>query len=84
MRSQMILLSALVPIVCKTVEYNFTIGYFIAAPDGSPVNVLGVNGQVPSPTIRVTQGDTLVVRVKNEDPVHVHSMHWLCVCDRLY
>ena len=42
------------------VEYNLTIGYFIARPDGRPVTVLGINGQLPSPTLEVTRGDTLV------------------------
>ena len=60
----------------RIVEYNLSIGYFQAAPDGVPVNVLGVNGQVPSPTLSVTQGDTLVVNVINEDPAHGHSIHW--------
>ena len=58
------------------VEYNFTIGYFLAAPDGSPVNVLGINNQVPSPTIDVQEGDTLIVNVVNNDPIHSHSLHW--------
>ena len=60
----------------RVVEYNLTIGYFIASPDGVAVNVLGINGQVPSPTLEVTQGDTLVVNVMNEDPAHAHSLHW--------
>jgi len=58
------------------VEYNLTIGYFIARPDGRPVTVLGINGQLPSPTLEVTRGDTLVVHVHNNDPVHAHSLHW--------
>ena len=58
------------------VEYNFAIGYFVASPDGSPVNILGINNQIPSPTIDVQQGDTLVVNVANNDPVHSHSLHW--------
>jgi FtsP/CotA-like multicopper oxidase with cupredoxin domain len=60
----------------RVVEYNLTIGYFLAAPDGVPVNVLGINGEVPSPRLDVTQGDTLVVNVVNQDPAHGHSLHW--------
>lgn len=58
------------------VEYNLTIGYFIARPDGCPVTVLGINGQLPSPTLEVTRGDTLVVHVHNNDQAHAHSLHW--------
>lgn len=58
------------------IEYNFSIGYFVASPDGSPVNILGINNQIPSPTINVRQGDTLVVNVVNNDPIHSHSLHW--------
>ena len=58
------------------VEYNLTIGYFIARPDGRPVTVLGINGQLPSPTLEVTRGDTLVVHVHNNDQAHAHSLHW--------
>ena len=55
------------------VEYDFTIHYFTAAPDGVAVNILGINGVFPAPLINVTQGDTLVVRVQNNDPVHAHD-----------
>ena len=58
------------------IEHNFTIGYFIASPDGIPVTVLGINNQIPSPSIVVNQGDTLVINVINNDPVHSHSLHW--------
>jgi FtsP/CotA-like multicopper oxidase with cupredoxin domain len=40
------------------------------------VRVLGINEQVPSPTIEVMRGDRLVVHVQNNDPVHSHSLHW--------
>mmetsp|Transcript_12782 Transcript_12782/g.40789 ORF Transcript_12782/g.40789 Transcript_12782/m.40789 type:complete len:134 (+) Transcript_12782:726-1127(+) len=55
---------------------EFTIDYFTAAPEGVAVNILGINGAFPAPLINVTRGDTLVVRVQNNDPVHAHSLHW--------
>ena len=55
------------------VEYNLTIGYFIARPDGRPVTVLGINGQLPSPTLEVTRGDTLVVHVHNTTTPSRHT-----------
>lgn len=67
---------AAVPTAPRTVEYNLTIGYFLADPDGVPVSVLGINSQLPSPTLSVTKGDTLIVNLRNEDPAHGHSLHW--------
>jgi FtsP/CotA-like multicopper oxidase with cupredoxin domain len=52
---------------------------FRAAPDGREREVWGYNGQVPGPTIRVKEGDTLRARVVNElsvpTSVHWHGMH---------
>src|SRR5262245_57201333 len=53
---------------------------FNAAPDGRSREVLGYNGQLPGPVLRVKEGDTLRVRVVNglgdvPTSVHWHGMH---------
>jgi FtsP/CotA-like multicopper oxidase with cupredoxin domain len=55
---------------------------FTTAPDGRPREVLGYNGQLPGPVIRVKEGDTLRVRVINQlgavpTSTHWHGMHQL-------
>ena len=72
----LMLLCNVLPSRADIVTYNFSISYFISQPDGHPVNTLGINKQVPSPTIKVVRGDTLVVNVQNDDQVHSHSLHW--------
>jgi len=37
--------------------------------------ITAVNGQFPGPTIRVREGDTLVVHVLNKSPYDV-TLHW--------
>jgi FtsP/CotA-like multicopper oxidase with cupredoxin domain len=53
---------------------------FTAAPDGRWREVMGYNGQVPGPTIRVREGETLRVKVVNQlgkvpTSTHWHGMH---------
>lgn len=37
--------------------------------------ITAVNGSLPGPTIRVKEGDTLVVHVFNESPYNL-TIHW--------
>jgi FtsP/CotA-like multicopper oxidase with cupredoxin domain len=53
---------------------------FTAAPDGYSREVMGYNGQLPGPLIRVKEGQTLRVRVVNRlgavpTTTHWHGMH---------
>jgi FtsP/CotA-like multicopper oxidase with cupredoxin domain len=53
---------------------------FTAAPDGRSREVMGYNGQLPGPVLRVREGDTLHVRVVNQlggvpTSTHWHGMH---------
>src|SRR5262249_30640351 len=49
---------------------------FAAAPDGRPREVMGYNGQLPGPVIRVKEGDTLRVKVVNQLGTVPTSIHW--------
>lgn len=61
----------------KEVYYDFTIRYFEAAPDGVPVQILGVNNQFPGPTIRATKNDILTVKATNQiQDRQSTTIHW--------
>ncbi|PVI00038.1 Ferroxidase [Periconia macrospinosa] len=62
---------------CATVTYNFEVAWVYANPDGLQTRpVIGINGQWPIPTIRVTKGDQLVVNVKNSLGNETTSLHF--------
>ena len=63
------------PAFAKTTEYNLTI-------DRTPVNITGhevtkvtVNGGIPAPTLRFTEGDEAVIHVTNKID-EMTSIHW--------
>ncbi len=63
------------PAFAKTTEYNLTI-------DRTPVNITGhevtkvtVNGGIPAPTLRFTEGDDAVIHVTNKMD-EMTSIHW--------
>jgi L-ascorbate oxidase len=58
------------------VEFDWTVDYMFAAPDCVEKQILAVNGQYPSPTIRAVEGDTVVVRVTNLIPTEGVVFHW--------
>lgn len=61
----------------KTVTYDFTAGWVTANPDGAFERpVIGMNGQWPLPTIEVTKGDRLIVKLHNELGNQSTSIHW--------
>ena len=59
----------------KTHEFDFTASKFQGAPDGRERTITGINGQFPGPLIRVPEGDTIRVSLKNdlEEPT---TNHW--------
>lgn len=60
-----------------TVTYDFDVSWVYANPDGLQNRpVIGINGQWPIPTIRVTKGDRLVVNVKNSLGNQTTSLHF--------
>lgn len=63
------------PAYAKTSEYSLTI-------DRTPVNITGhevkrvtVNGGIPAPTLRITEGDDVVIHVTNKMDMPT-SIHW--------
>ncbi|RMY20365.1 hypothetical protein D0867_04052 [Hortaea werneckii] len=64
------------PITCKTREYNFEVTNTTLSPDGIERLVLAVNGQMPGPAITANWGDEIVVHVKNSMQNNGTTIHW--------
>ncbi|RMY92653.1 hypothetical protein D0862_09427 [Hortaea werneckii] len=64
------------PITCKTREYNFEVTNTTLSPDGIERLVLAVNGQMPGPAITANWGDDIVVHVKNSMQNNGTTIHW--------
>jgi hypothetical protein len=60
----------------NTVSYTFHIQNITLSPDGTPKQVLAVNGQIPGPTIEANWGDMIQVTVYNDMQNNGTSMHW--------
>ena len=58
-----------------TVEYDLTIAWQEVNFTGQPVKALTINGRLPGPTLRFTEGDHAVIRVHNQMDVET-SIHW--------
>ena len=58
-----------------TVEYDLTIARQEKNFTGHPVEAMTINGQLPGPTLRFTEGDHAVIRVHNQMDVET-SIHW--------
>jgi FtsP/CotA-like multicopper oxidase with cupredoxin domain len=58
-----------------TVEYDLTIARQEVNFTGHPVQAMTINGQLPGPTLRFTEGDHAVIRVHNQMDVET-SIHW--------
>jgi hypothetical protein len=58
-----------------TVEYDLTIARQEVNFTGQPVKALTINGRLPGPTLRFTEGDHAVIRVHNQMDVET-SIHW--------
>lgn len=63
------------PAFAKTVEYNLTIERLPVNVTGKPVEKVTVNGGIPAPTLRFTDGDEAVIHVTNKMDV-ASSIHW--------
>lgn len=59
----------------KTTEYNLTIERLPVNITGTPVKKVTVNGGIPAPTLRFTEGDKAVIHVTNKMDVAT-SIHW--------
>lgn len=58
-----------------TVEYDLTIASQEMDFTGLPVEAMTINGQLPGPILRFTEGDRAVIRVHNRMKVET-SIHW--------
>lgn len=64
-----------VPAYAKTSEYNLTIERLPVNITGTPIKKVTVNGGIPAPTLRFTEGDDAVINVTNKMDVAT-SIHW--------
>jgi FtsP/CotA-like multicopper oxidase with cupredoxin domain len=57
--------------------FDFTITWDQNAPDGVKRNMFVINGQFPGPKIELTEGESVVVKLKNSSPfnttIHYHG-----------
>lgn len=58
-----------------TVEYDLTIARQEINLTGHPATAMTINGRLPGPTLRFTEGDHAVIRVHNRMDVET-SIHW--------
>ena len=76
-----VLLGVLAPFVpgvvlsAATVEYDLNIARQTVNFTGQPAPAMTINGQIPGPTLRFTEGDRAVIRVHNQMDVET-SIHW--------
>ena len=63
------------PAHAKTSEYTLTIERLPVNITGKPIEKITVNGSIPAPTLRFTEGDEAVIHVTNkmDEPT---SIHW--------
>ncbi len=59
----------------NTVKYDLTIAWQELNFTGQPVQAMTINGQLPGPILRFTEGDHAVIRVHNQMNVET-SIHW--------
>ena len=71
-------LALLMPVtmaLAATVEYDLTIAGQEVNFTGQSAQAMTINGQLPGPTLRFTEGDHVVIRVHNQMDVET-SIHW--------
>ena len=59
----------------KTVEYHLTIAQEEVNLSGQPSLGMTINGGIPGPVLRFTEGDTALIHVRNDMEVST-SIHW--------
>ncbi|CCH60741.1 hypothetical protein TBLA_0D02370 [Henningerozyma blattae CBS 6284] len=68
----------LVHVHARTVEFDWTLDWIQAAPDGFERPVIAINGRWPPPALHVTHGDRVVVHVTNnldqDTSLHFHGL----------
>ena len=66
----------LLPASAKVVEYDLHIAETTVMPAGKSVPGLTINGTIPGPVLRFTEGDWARIRVHNDLAHHTTSTHW--------
>ena len=61
--------------VGKRVEYDLYVADRLVNFTGKMRHAIGINGQIPAPTLRFNEGDTAVIRVHNQMAMET-SVHW--------
>ncbi|CAD6255449.1 unnamed protein product [Miscanthus lutarioriparius] len=67
--------TAVPPVAAATVEHTFVVSQVNMTHMCNEIPVTVVNGQLPGPTIEVTEGDTVIVHVVNKSPYNL-TIHW--------
>jgi CopA family copper-resistance protein len=62
-------------LLARVVSYDLTIAQEKVNITGKPVPAMTLNGGIPGPTLRFTEGDTAVIHVRNAMTVPT-SIHW--------
>jgi len=70
-----VILALAAPAAAATVEYDLVIAEREVRITGRPVRALTVNGGIPGPTLRFTEGDLARIHVRNELASET-SIHW--------
>lgn len=70
-----VLLSATSALWAKTVNYDLNLSAITVNYGGKERPAMAINGSIPGPTLRFTEGDDAVIRVKN-DLNEDTSIHW--------
>lgn len=60
----------------RVIQYELEVKNATLSPDGTPKQMLVVNGQYPGPLIEANWGDILELTVKNSLDCNGTSMHW--------
>lgn len=62
--------------LAATLDYNWSIDFVTAAPDGFSRQVIGINGQWPCPTIEGSLGDTVTINITNNLGTQSTGLHF--------
>ena len=60
----------------ETLNFDFSLTWVHASPDGYDRPVIGINNQWPIPTIRGTKGDRVVINLSNDLGNRSTSLHF--------
>lgn len=68
--------TSIASVEARTHRYKWEAKYEYKSPDCYKKLVITINGRSPGPTIRATQGDTIIVELKNNLLTENVAIHW--------